>query len=164
MSAMNAPSRDAFRDEMLRLAESMRSTGEQLLATLGEERRALADADLAALDDAAVRKSALMDALERLHDEQRTLVRRAPVAQRGDALQRAVDWCDNRGDVEAARRRMREVLARCEGDNRRNGLLLQHRLGFVRRALDALRQAQSDAVTYGPDGDAPARSRLIARG
>lgn len=162
---MSDADRKRVRDDLLRLSQRMRETGEELLGALESERVAVREADLEALESATSRKVALMDALDRMNREERAALAPAPFSNDADALQRTLSWCDNDGDLTESRARMREVLERCDGYNRQNGILLQHRMGYVRRALDALRQAQSDLVTYGPGSSTGGTgSRVIARG
>ena len=162
---MSGKGRLQVRDQLLGLTQQMQETGEELLAALESERVAMRDADLEALESATARKVVLMDTLERMHREELALAADGPQAEKPGSVQGTVGWCDNDGRLSDSRVRMREVLERCEGYNRQNGILLQHRMGYVRRALDALRQVQSDLVTYGPGSSAgSAGSRIIGRG
>lgn len=133
---------------------------------LALERTALGNGDTAKLDATAEGKNQLMSQLEHLRSRQAQLLAALPFGAAETALEQALDWCDNTGHVRSAQQQARLVLTECDRDNRRNGLLVQQRLNYVRRALDVLHSAHADSMIYGPDGtrDFDSSSRLLAEG
>ncbi len=119
------------------LTEQIRAA-EAMLETLGLERRALSDRDHEALGTATEAKARLVDTLENLESERRTLAH-------GDDAADAPDW-----------QRLRELIARCKDENQRNGTLLQARAENVRVALKTLRGSEPEL--YGATGRTPPRA------
>jgi flagella synthesis protein FlgN len=117
--------------EQLRCAEAM-------LETLTLESRALADGDQDALGSVTCAKAGLVDTLEKLEAERRSLAE-------PDGTAGAAEWP-----------RLREVVARCKEQNQRNGLLLKARAESVRIALKALRGSEPDL--YSATGHTPSRA------
>jgi flagellar biosynthesis/type III secretory pathway chaperone len=122
---------NAVLGEQIRCAEAM-------LATLVRESEALAAGNHDSLALATDAKTALVDTLERLEAERRTL------AEQSDAA--AVD----------SRQRLHALIARCKEQNERNGMLLKARAENLRVALKTLRGGEPEL--YGASGRTPARA------
>ncbi|MDT8438408.1 MAG: flagellar protein FlgN [Wenzhouxiangellaceae bacterium] len=137
----------------------------RMLDQLEAEREALAAGDLAQLDAAARAKTAMTHELERLADDQRQLLSGFGHGLHRGTLQQALDWC---GDESLQQREdlALDLMTQCNRNNQRNGILLQHRLDFIRRALGVLRNAQPDTALYGPQGRESSSTTpgLIGRG
>ena len=133
---------------------------------LARERTALGDGDTAMLDTTAEGKNLLMSRLEHLQSRQAQLLAGLPFGATETALEQALDWCDTTGHVRSIQQQARLALTECDRDNKRNGLLVQRRLNYVRRALDVLHSAHADSMIYGADGnrDFGSSSRLLAEG
>jgi flagellar biosynthesis/type III secretory pathway chaperone len=111
---------------------------EQMLEALARENAALVANDADSLAAATKAKTELVDVLERLEAERRTLVEPHDT--------RAVE----------SRQRLHESIARCKEQNERNGLLLKARAENVRIALQTLRGGEP--TLYGASGRMPART------
>ncbi len=119
------------------VADMRLATG-QLAEALEAERSALAEADAAALDLAGERKQQLMQQLEQLDAERVQLSHASPVA----ASQLEPVWQQVLG-----------TLHTCRDLNQRNGILVNQRLGQVRKALAVLTGQSGEAGSYGPSGE-----------
>ncbi len=141
-----------------------------LLRTLNAEREALSNGDLAAIEDAAAAKTTALAELEELQAREVGLVADLPFGDSGtpleQVLQQALQWCDEDGVLRARREEVVQLMLDCDSRNRRNGLLVQQRLNYVRRAIDVLHRAHAESLTYGPDGSTGSArsSRLLAEG
>jgi flagella synthesis protein FlgN len=122
---------NAVLGEQIRCAEAM-------LETLTRESQALADGDHDGLNLATDAKAKLVDALEKLESERRTLSRQ-------DDPSGATEW-----------QRLRELVAECKERNQRNGTLLKARAENVRIALKTLRGSEPEL--YGATGRTPSRT------
>jgi flagellar biosynthesis/type III secretory pathway chaperone len=118
-------------DEQARCAEEM-------LVALARENAALTDSNADSLAAATEAKTKLVDALERLEAERRSLVE------------------PNDTPAAESRQRLHELIARCKEQNERNGLLLKARAENVRIALQTLRGGEP--ALYGASGRTPART------
>jgi flagellar biosynthesis/type III secretory pathway chaperone len=110
---------------------------EAMLAALEREHEALVGGSPDALAAASDAKAQLVETLETLESQRRTLT--------ADGTQQSDAW-----------RRLRDVLGECKQRNQRNGALLKARADNVRVALNALRGAQPEL--YGSRGQQPSRS------
>lgn len=122
---------NAVLGEQIRCAEAM-------LATLKREHDALASGAADALAQATDEKTKLVDMLERLEAERRSL---------GEHTE---------SESAEMRQRLHELIARCKEQNERNGVLLKARSENVRIALQTLRGAEPGV--YGASGKTPART------
>lgn len=147
------------------IVEARVAAARGLLDELEIERAALTEADLSRLDGAAKAKARLTGDLESLASQQQQLLAGFGEGTNGISLQRALDWC---GDETLQQQQViaLDLMTQCNRNNQRNGMLLQHRLDYIRRALGVLRDTGSEAPLYGPDGREPAQhgSGLIGRG
>ncbi|HVY64309.1 MAG TPA: flagellar protein FlgN [Gammaproteobacteria bacterium] len=109
---------------------------EAMLETLGRENRALTSGDAEELNAAGADKARLVEALESLERQRRSLT--AAVAAAAPP-----EW-----------RRLLDLIGQCKVRNERNGALVKARSEQVRGALRALRGTQPDL--YGRSGIAPA--------
>lgn len=137
-----------------------------LLQILDAEHDALANGDLAAMDSTAASKIAALAELEQLKASEVGLLADLPFANSDTPLEQALLWCDDSGAVRKVFDDLRQCMMACERRNHRNGILVQQRLNFVRRAVDILHAAHADTMTYGPDGMSRSgnASRLLAEG
>lgn len=122
-------------DELLRKQCECATTLKDLLA---REHTALVDGDTAMLDTTEEGKNQLVKQLEHLQSRQVQLLAGLPFGATETALEQALDWCDNTGHVRPIQQQARLALTECDRDNKRNGLLVQKRLNYVRRAVDEL--------------------------
>ena len=120
------------------VVEDMRQASGQLADILEAERAALAAADPAGLDRAGERKQQLMQQLEQLDAERVQLSQVDPSA----AYQLDSVWQQVLGTLRA-----------CRDINQRNGILVNQRLGQVRKALAVLAGQSGEAGAYGPSGE-----------
>lgn len=153
--------------ELRRLFDGQRQAAERLLDLLETERESLRRAESEQLEQLAISKSKLIEELQTLEAQQRQLL--AQLAFPNDAasaLDRALDWCDVDGSLRKHHVDTMQRVIECKRDNQRNGVLVRHRLGYLRRALEILRNAHADALVYGPDGrtEQDGQSRLLAEG
>lgn len=150
--------------ELKELFSAQYECAERLLAVLDDEREALSIGETDRLDEVTANKNRLLRQLEVLDQRQTHLLQSLPTGPTTRGLGQALHWCDEDGSVTQAYEEMAECVIRCQRANQRNGLLVQHRLGYVRRALNVLRQGHGDALVYGPDGrTGPVEgSRLLA--
>jgi len=127
------------------LGEQMRCA-EDMLRTLGRENRALIDGNAEELDAAGADKARLVEALETLEAERRTLTAAIATgvidAAREAGAQRPAAWQQLLG-----------LIAECKQQNERNGALVRARSEQVRVALRALRGTGPDL--YGRSGHTP---------
>lgn len=137
-----------------------------LLRILDCERAALGDGDLAAMDAAAADKTTALAEMEQLKAREDRLLADTPFGDSENPIAQALRWCDESGAVRAVREEVAGLMMDCDRSNRRNGLLVQHRLNYVRRAIDILHAAQAETMLYGPDGMTRngGSSRLLAEG
>lgn len=119
------------------LGEQIRCA-EEMLETLARENEALAAGNHDSLASATDLKTKLVDALERLEAERRSL------AEPDD------------GAAADSRERLHELIARCKEQNERNGVLLKARAENLRVALQTLRGGEPEL--YGASGRTPART------
>lgn len=150
-----------------RLFDDQRKAAEQLLELLESERDSLRQGDSAPLEQFAADKSELIQRLQMLETEQRQLLGELAFSEdAADALDRALEWCDADGRLRALHAQTMQRVIECKRDNQRNGVMVRQRLGYLRRTLDILRNAHTDALVYGPDGqtEQSGQSRLLAEG
>lgn len=115
-------------NEQIRCAEAM-------LSTLGRESEALAAGDAELLNAAGADKAKLVETLETLEQERRTLSDAIGASFSGDP-----SW-----------QTLLELIAACKDQNRRNGALVKARSEQVRMALKVLRGAD-EPQCYDPSG------------
>jgi len=119
---------------------------EAMLRTLGRESQALVDGNGDALNAAGAEKAELVEALEMLESQRRSLTEAIAASMRGAGIatpeaKTVPEW-----------RRLLELIAACKQQNDRNGALVKARSEQVRVALRALRGAEPDF--YGRSGHA----------
>lgn len=149
--------------ELFRAQEERAAHLQQLLE---DEREALGNGDLAVLDTTAANKGVVLVELEQLKAREQQLLASLPFGGSATPLEQALIWCDEDGSVRAACEAVIQLMVTCDRNNRHNGLLVQHRLNYVRRALDVLHNAHAETLVYGPDGSQghAGTSRLLAEG
>ncbi len=129
-----------------------------LQGILQEERTALHDGDVAELEQLTSSKTLHLEELDKLRGRELALL----------SNQQSGRADDSNPPHELNHRRMEalKALGECHRLNMRNGLLLQSRIGFVRRALDVLGNLEGTPRLYGSDGqmETGRQSRLMARG
>ncbi len=158
---------DQFREELKRLLSAQSEHAQQLIGTLEAERDALADGDAEALDTLTGRKSTLLQGLEDIALEQQDLIDGLALEDGDRGLETALAWCDPASELKATRQTVGKNLQRCRELNDRNGLTVQYRMGYVRRALNVLNgDSAGDSGIYGRDGRTTGNvhSRLLASG
>jgi len=156
-----------FRDALEKLLHTQGECASALLGTLESERTALEAGDAEQLDRLTREKSELLRRLDDLGGEQVRLLASLEFGRDGDGMSQALAWCDPASELEPQQRLIGRRLERCRELNERNGLTVQYRLGYVRRALDVLSGAPAgSSALYGPDGRASSsvNSRLLASG
>jgi len=148
------------------ILRGQRDCATQLLQILDSERVALDDGDLAGMDTAAADKTAALASMEQLKSREDQLLAETPFRGSESPVEQALAWCDESGALRAAREDVAELMVECDRSNRRNGLLVQQRLNYVRRAIDILHAAHAETMVYGPDGITRngGSSRLLAEG
>lgn len=158
---------EQFAQALHRLLQAQLDCAGRLLDLLARERRALACGEAVELDAVTAEKPTVLNELERLDREQRGLLNSLEFEASADGLGLALGWCDRNGELAALQQQVNEQVLLCRERNGQNGLMVQHRIGFVRRALGALHGSGSSAtLTYGSDGrqQATLPSRLLASG
>lgn len=156
-----------FRHSINNLLRTQGECADELLSSLEAERKALAAGDAEQLDVVTATKSSLLQRLDELGRQQAELLDGLSFGQHSDGMSQALSWCDPGGDLARLQNLVVGQLERCRRLNERNGLSVQHRLGYVRRALDVLYGAPAGSSgVYGPDGraNASSSSRLLASG
>ena len=118
-------------NEQIRCAEAM-------LEVLARENQALVDGDAERLGETAGDKAKLVESLERLESERRTLTSAigaaaADVAQEGRAAASSAAW-----------QTLLELVATCKNRNEHNGALLKARSDHVRATLTVLRGTEPE--------------------
>lgn len=118
----------AVLNEQIRCAEAM-------LSTLGRENHALVDGDAELLNAAGADKARLVETLEALEVERRTLSDAigASLARAGSDSTETTPW-----------RTLLELIAACKRENQRNGALVKARSEQVRTALKLLRGSEPE--------------------
>ncbi len=158
---------DQFALALRRLLEAQLARAGQLADLLVRERQALESGQAADLDEVTSAKPGLLSELEQLGSEQRALLEQLEFESSPSGLRLALSWCDRNGVLEQLQQDVIERISQCRERNGQNGLMVQHRIGYVRRALGALSGGDnSDALTYGRDGrqHGGLPSRLLASG
>ena len=157
---------DQFAAAFGAIISEQREQASLLLTILASERTALNAGDLSAMDAASVEKVAVLGAMEQLKTRADELLVDTPFASSDAPVEQALSWCDTSGNLRAARDDVARLMSECDLENRRNGLVVQHRLNYVRRAIDILHAAHEETMTYGADGIARSggSSRLLAEG
>lgn len=156
-----------FRDALRQLLGAQDECATRLLGALESERAALQAGDAERLDDLTGVKSGLLRTLDELGHDQMRLLAGLAFDQDGAGMEQALAWCDPDAELRRQQRDLGQRLKRCRELNERNGLTVQYRLGYVRRALDVLNGSPpGSSNVYGPDGLASAASpsRLLASG
>jgi flagella synthesis protein FlgN len=120
---------------------------EHMLRTLGRENRALIDGNAEELNAAGAEKARLVETLETLENERRTLTEAiartlGDTARERAGTQRLPEW-----------QQLLELIAKCKQHNEHNGALVKARSEQVRIAIRALRGAEPDL--YGRSGHEP---------
>ncbi|TCO76627.1 flagella synthesis protein FlgN [Chromatocurvus halotolerans] len=161
---LQSPAR--FATALADMLQAQRECATQLLQILERERAALDDGDLVAMDTASADKTAALAGMEQLKSREDQLLAGTPFSNSDTPFEQALAWCDASGAVRAVREDVSRLMIDCDRSNRRNGLLVQHRLNYVRRAIDILHAAHAETLVYGPDGMAHSggSSRLLAEG
>ena len=165
---------DSGGSEIFRLRsifESQQHEANAISDALEQERQALLSGDLALLEEIARRKAVALESLEELRRDEEALLQNSS-SSRADSSGNAsdpsdrIDHIDPSGRLGTARRAAIDAIARCQSLNSRNGLLLQHRIGYVRRALQVLANLEREPGVYGADGKvaSPTPLRSVARG
>jgi len=156
-----------FRDELKRLLRTQSECAQQLLGTLESEGDALSAGDAEKLDTLTQQKATLLQNLEKLGREQQQLLSELSFEDGDSGLDTALAWCDPASELKNTRRTIGKNLERCRELNERNGLTVQYRMGYVRRALNVLNgDSASSSGIYGRDGQTSTnvQSRLLASG
>ncbi|MEE4637544.1 MAG: flagellar protein FlgN [Wenzhouxiangella sp.] len=156
-----------FRDALKRLLQLQSGCADELLGTLEAERTALEAGNADQLDALTGEKSVLLGRLDELGKDQVSLLSELEFDSSGSGLEQALAWCDPNRELAEQRQDLGRRLQRCRELNQRNGLTVQYRLGYVRRALDVLNGAPpGSGGVYGPDGrtSSASPSRLLASG
>lgn len=158
---------DQFAAELRRIFDHQLEAAERLSALLSAERTALSQGLADELERIARDKATAIDRLQSLELDLRNRLSGLGFADdTAEALDRALDWCDPRGDLRRRHADAMQSVIECKRDNQRNGVMVRQRLGYLRRALDVLRNAHAETTVYGPDGqtEQTAYSRLLAEG
>lgn len=158
---------DRCANELGRLLDAQKEAAAGLLALLTDERDALKRGDSEGLEQIAGGKAQQIQRLQELEAEQRRLLDGLALSEDpASALDRALDWCDPGGELRRKHVETMQTVIECKRDNQRNGVMVRHRLGYLRRALQVLRSAHAETMTYGPDGETEGdgQSRLLAEG
>ena len=136
-------------DALASVLDEMQQSADSLFAALEAERAALDAGDTEALDRVGSRKQALMQQLEQLDAERRSLRREPPAGN--TALGSA--WT-----------RVMQTLRRCHTLNQRNGSTVNQRLTQVRQALAILTGHPGESELYGRSGElhGSLRSQVLA--
>jgi len=156
-----------FKQSLHSLLRTQGECAEELLSSLDAERKALAAGDAEQLDAITASKTSLLHQLDDLGRRQADLLRSLSFDPQSGGMQSALAWCDPAGDIKRLQQRVLGQLGQCRQVNERNGVAVQQRLGYVRRALDVLHGAPpGSSDVYGPDGrtNSPSSSRLLASG
>lgn len=141
-----------FAQTLTGLLQSQLDATERLAELLHKEHLALESARADELDGITARKPELLGELERLIAEQSALLSTLGFDATPAGLRQAVHWCDPDGRLNALQECVAARLSECGSQNNRNGVLVQMRIGFVRRALQSLRGPEYSDHTYGRDG------------
>lgn len=123
----------AVLNEQIRCAEAM-------LSTLGRENQALLAGDSESLNAAGADKARLVETLESLESERRTLTEAIEATLLAAEAAEPPAW-----------RTLLGLIAACKEQNQRNGALVKARAEHIRQALKVLRGAD-DAECYDPMG------------
>lgn len=123
----------AVLNEQIRCAEAM-------LSTLGRENQALLANDSESLNAAGADKARLVETLETLESERRTLTEAIEATLMPAETAETPAW-----------RELLKLVAACKAQNQRNGALVKARAEHVRQALKVLRGSQ-DPECYNPTG------------
>ena len=119
------------------------SCAQAMLATLARENEALLAGDAELLNSTGAEKARLVEALDSLDHERRSLSDAIGAAfasgDQGEDRSRPVEW-----------RALLDLIAECKQQNERNGALVKARSEQVRIALRALRG--TEAALYDPSG------------
>lgn len=156
-----------FAQSLERLLSQQLACAERLAELLLLEHQTLESADAMALDRITREKPAVMGELEQLAREQQALLAGLDFEFSPAGVRRALSWCDASGELSELQNQVTRRIDECRQANDQNGLLVQHRLGYVRRALTALNGVENDpAGVYGPRGSSGGSlpSRLLASG
>jgi flagella synthesis protein FlgN len=156
-----------FRDALRRLLQLQSGCADELLGTLEAERSALEAGNADQLDALTREKSRLLRRVDELGHEQISLLSELAFDGSGSGLEQALAWCDPGCELADERQALGGRLQQCRELNERNGLTVQYRLGYVRRALDVLNGTPpGSSGVYGPDGRTSnaSPSRLLASG
>lgn len=139
---------------MDRLLASAEQSVIALVATLTDERQALAERDLAAIGRAADEKRNLIGNIESLESQRATLCAAAGFSGNPADMPQMLSWCD--ADLALANRwqRILDSGAACDQSNRANGAIIRVRRQQVADGLTVLRGHNPDTHTYGPGGTA----------
>lgn len=156
-----------FREALQKLLHTQGACAQQLFGTLESEREALAAGDAEQLDLLTRKKSDLLHQLESLGREQQSLLDSLALEDSDAGMDTALAWCDPSDEIRQSRKDLLGHLERCRTLNERNGLTVQYRMGYVRRALDVLNgDPAGTSNVYGRDGRTTSNvhSRLLASG
>jgi flagellar biosynthesis/type III secretory pathway chaperone len=165
MMAVMGP--EQFAAELRRLFDRQLESAQRLSALFADERTALGQGHSVEIERIARDKAAAIETLQTLEREIRDRLSTLQFAEDpAEALDRALDWCDPGGDLRRRHAETMQAVIECKRDNQRNGVMVRHRLGYLRRALDVLHNAHAEAAVYGPDGrtEQTGHSRLLAEG
>ncbi len=136
-----------FSEGLIAVLQEQIHCAEAMLQTLGRENEALLRGDAEQLNAAGATKAELVETLEALERQRRSLTEAvtAGVANAAAAS----------GDTPPTEwQRLLELISACKQQNERNGTLVKARSEQVRGALRALRGTDPDL--YGRSGHAPA--------
>lgn len=141
-----------FALSLRKLLEPQLAASRQLTELLRDETLALESGRADDLDRITALKPRLLAEIEQLVAEQSALLATAGFEASAAGLRQALQWCDNSGALGAMQDQLAEHLSHCSEQNSRNGVLVQFRIGFVRRALHSIRGSEFTDQTYGRDG------------
>lgn len=127
-----------------------------LMATLTDERQALAQRDLAAISNAADAKRSLVETLQKLEYQRAELCAEAGLSGDPADMPAMLDWCDAETGLAPRWQRILDTCAACDQSNRTNGAAIQVRRQQVAEGLTVLRGHTPNIDTYGPGGSAAA--------
>src|SRR5690606_32805519 len=111
-----------------------------MLSTLGRENQALLAGDSESLNATGADKARLVETLESLESERRTLTEAIETTLLETESTEAPAW-----------RKLLDLIAACKEQNQRNGALVKARAEHIRQALKVLRGAD-DPECYDPTG------------
>lgn len=152
---MNPPDIEEARRQIVEVIGDCAYHALALAESLADEKRALEEQDMDALDIAISNKSQCVTELRNFEDQRKTLCSASGIPAGPEQMQRMIDWCDESSIVTNCWQHLMDVVTHCDSLNMTNGAIIRGRKQHVDTSISILRSGQPASTIYNRDGHKP---------